>query len=247
MICNLYNKPYKISGDIGEMSRHLKEKHFIDSTGSSIAEKRIRDRTAIEIAILRGAEVNRKAEEERRKEMMGLGLDKSTLEYLYLQWTINRDIAFNQVRDSNFRAFLEYVNPMANRILPDSNSTIKTHSEGLFAEGKQRLRHMLDTAISDIHITCDIWTSSNQLNLLAVIGHFTSEDFKLHAITLALRELEEEHSGLNQAAIILDVLNDFEIRNKLGYMVMDNASSNNHLIDAIATSLHEEGVFYNAQ
>ena len=66
-------------------------------------------------------------------------------------------------------------------------------------------------------------------------------------MTLALKELEGEHSGLNQTAIILDVLDNFEIRNKLGYMVMDNAASNNNLIDAIATALHEERVFYNAR
>ena len=42
------------------------------------------------------------------------------------------------------------------------------------------------------------------------------------------------------------MLNDFEIRNKLGYMVMDNAFSNDTLIAAIAASLMDEGVSYNA-
>ena len=83
--------------------------------------------------------------------------------------------------------------------------------------------------------------------MLAIVGHFTDEDSKLHAVTLALKKLEGEHSGLNQATIILDMLDDFGIRNKLGYMIMDNAASNNNLIDAIATALHEERVFYNAR
>ena len=42
-------------------------------------------------------------------------------------------------------------------------------------EGKQRLHHILGTAISDVYITCDMWTSPNHLGILAVIAHFTSE------------------------------------------------------------------------
>ena len=59
MICNRCNKRYKISGGIGAMSRYLKEAHSIDPTASSVAEKRIRDGTTIDVAILRGAEINR--------------------------------------------------------------------------------------------------------------------------------------------------------------------------------------------
>ena len=162
-------------------------------------------------AILRGAEINIKAEEQRRRDMMSIGLDKATLEYLYLQWAISCDIPFNQVRDTRFRTFLEYINPATNRLLPDSDSTIKINAEDLFDEGKERLRHILATALSDIHLTCDIWTSPNHLGLLAVIGHFTSEKGELHAVTLALKELEGECTGENQAAVVLDVLNDYGI------------------------------------
>ena len=58
--------------------------------------------------------------------------------------------------------------------------------------------------------------------------------------------MEGEHSGENQAAVVLDELNDYEIRNKLGYMVMDNVGSNDNLITIIGTSLNHEGVSYNA-
>lgn len=175
---------------------------------------------------------------------MGIGLDKATLEYLYLDWTISRDIPFNQVRDTKFRTWIEYVNPVANRMLPDSDSTIKAHAEALFQEGKQRLRHILATALSDIHITCDMWTSPNHLGLLGVVGHFTSEKGELQVVTLALKELQGEHSGENQAAVVLNVLDDYGIRNKLGYMVMDNVSSNDTLIAAVASSLNDQGVSY---
>ena len=67
-----------------------------------------------------------------------------------------------------------------------------------------------------------MWTSPNHLGLLAVVGHFTSEKGKLLTATLGLKELQGEHSRENRAGVVLDMLNDFGIRNELGYMVMDN-------------------------
>lgn len=72
----------------------------------------------------------------------------------------------------------------------------------LFEEGKQRLRYILATAISDIHVTCDMWTSPNHLGILAIVGHFTSENLERRAVTLALVEIQGEHSGQNQAIAV---------------------------------------------
>ena len=80
-----------------------------------------------------------------------------------------------------------------------------------------------------------------------MIGHFISEKGELVIVILGLKELEGEYSGENQARVILDMLNDFEIRNKLGYMVINNVGSNNTLISTITTLLNNEGVLYNTK
>ena len=188
-IYNRCSRAYHYSDGIGAISRHLKKNHSIDPTVNAIAEKRVQDETDIDTVILREAEVNKQLKGKRRKELMSIGLDKNTLKYLYLQWTVTQNIPFKQVRNKEFRAFLEYVNPVANRMLPKSDFTIKTYAQGLFEEGKKRLRHMLATALSDIHITYDVWKSPNRLGLLAVMTYFTSEKSKLHTVTLALRKL----------------------------------------------------------
>ena len=188
-MCNRCSKNYSITGGTGAIGQHLKNEHCIDRTTSLLAEKRLREGTSINAVILRGAGINVEAEEKRRKELIGIDIDKITLEYLYIQWTVTQDFPFKQVRNTEFRTFLEYINPVANRILPDSDSTLKIHAEGLFEEGKQRLHHMLAIALSDIHITCDMWSSPNYLGLLAVVAHFTSEKSELH-VTLALVELQ---------------------------------------------------------
>ncbi len=88
---------------------------------------------------------------------------------------MSQDIAFNQVTHKPFRDLLKYINPAANRLLPNAPSTIRIHALGLFNKGKQRLRYILAVAISDIHITCDMWTSLNHLGVIAIIAHFISE------------------------------------------------------------------------
>ena len=41
------------------------------------------------------------------------------------------------------------------------------------------------------------------------------------------------------------MFNDYEIRNKLKYMIINNVDSNDILIEAIVDALREKEVFYN--
>lgn len=138
-VCNRCSKAYKSSGGTGAIARHLKKAHFIDPTASDIAERRRQEGTTRDAAVLRGAEINIKVEETRREEPMGTGLDKTTLEYLYLKWITTPDIHFKPIRDPAFRTFLGYVNPVALRMLLELDSTVKTHAEGLTAKEKSGL------------------------------------------------------------------------------------------------------------
>ena len=64
---------------------------------------------------------------------------------------------------------------MVNRLLLSGPEIIRQHTLALMREGKQRLCYILGTAISDVYITCDMWTSLNYLGILAVIAYFTSK------------------------------------------------------------------------
>ena len=97
-------------------------------------------------------------------------------------------------------------------------------------EGKIRLHYLLATAISDIYITCDMWTLLNHLGILAVVAHFTSEKSQLLTVTLALVELQGKHLGPNQVQVINKIIDNFQFRNKLGYFIIDNAESNDTLV-----------------
>ncbi len=86
-----------------------------------------------------------------------------------------------------------------------------------------------------IHFTVDLWTSPNSLAILRVIRHYILESGLLQHLTLALKELDGAYSSENQAASIIEVINDYRIALKVRYFMMDNASNNNTMIYALLT------------
>src|SRR5947207_3008613 len=99
-----------------------------------------------------------------------------------------------------------------------------------FQDEKEKIHTALQSALSAIHITLDLWTSSNYLALLGIIAHYTNENGNLQQSMLAMYEVEGQHSGENLAVIVLDVIQDYGIQTKLGYFMCNNASNNNTML-----------------
>lgn len=55
---------------------------------------------------------------------------------------------------------------------------------------------------------------------------------------LALKELDGAYSSKNQAASIIEVINDYRIASKVGYFMIDNASNNNIIICTLSTCMY---------
>jgi hypothetical protein len=100
---------------------------------------------------------------------------------------------------------------------------------------KESMKYKLHSARTDIHISCDLWTSPNCLPILGVVAHYISEDGKLESTTLALVNVEGPHTGENLSKYIQHVVGGWGIASKLGYMQRDNASNNDTLIKELET------------
>ena len=231
--CKYCITKYVRSGGIMRPRMHLRLKHNIDL--------RNRDETRLvfydddlALALSRQSAMEKELKDRQIAEHIVASLDKQHLLYLYFRWIVLADVPFKQVRNRNFRVFLHYINKSANALLPASDSTIQAKVMILYEEGKRRLRHKLGAAITSIHITCDVWSSSNHLGFLGFVAHFIDDAGVSRTLLLSLKEIQGAHSGANMAAIILHTVRDFEFRNKLGYFVMDNAGSNDTMMEIIA-------------
>ena len=99
------------------------------------------------------------------------------------------------------------------------------------------VRNSLYNTQSKIHISLDLQTSPNALAILGIVAQFVNKDGQLQSSVLAIKEVNGEHSGKNQAKYVLEVLKEYKIKDKLGYFMMDNADNNNTLITSLSLSL----------
>jgi hypothetical protein len=159
-----------------------------------------------------------------------------TLEQLYINFHISCNQPFNLIHAASFRNLIQYINPEADHLLPESPSTARALIIDQFTIEKEAMRQQLQTSRSCIHLSLDSWTAGNHLPILGVIGH-TIVDGQLQEYVLALREIQGRHTGENLAPMVLDILQDYGITHKLGYVQMDNATNNDTLIAALSSGI----------
>jgi hypothetical protein len=53
-------------------------------------------------------------------------------------------------------------------------------------------------------------------------------------MVLAMKEIEGNHKGENLAPVVLEVIREWRIAGKLGYIVIDNASNNDTMMEALS-------------
>jgi hypothetical protein len=96
---------------------------------------------------------------------------------------------------------------------------------------------ILAAAPGRIHLTFDGWTAPNGIPILGVHAHFFDAGDVLRKPLLALKQLRGRHTGENVANVVLDVLSHFNIQEKIGYCVLDNAQANDAAVESLAKEL----------
>jgi hypothetical protein len=111
---------------------------------------------------------------------------------------------------------------------------------------KDTICKRLQSALSSIHLSVDIWTSPNRHFFLAVTADFVDyNEEKLVKALLVLRTVKG-HSGEKQFTTLLPILQDYNIVRKLGAVVGNNSGTNDTLCREIETYLFtEEDITWN--
>jgi hypothetical protein len=102
------------------------------------------------------------------------------------------------------------------------------------------VRNSLHNAQLKIHISLDLWMSPNALAILGIVAQFVNKDGGLQSSVLAIKEVNREHSGENQAKYVLEVLEEYKIEDKLAYLIMDNADNNDTLMTSPSSFLRRK-------
>lgn len=171
--------------------------------------------------------------------------ERAVLKALLVQWLVTHNISFRVVESSSFRLLLMYlcsakasVSEIHTLLPPKAHRTVRSYVLDVFNCKKRALRQRLqENAITNIHISFDLWTSPNHRAHLAVNAHWIEESCVDKHALLALPEMLGRHTGLNQADEIWEVLQDYELVRRLGWFTSDNASVNDVTMREIESRL----------
>ena len=167
-------------------------------------------------------------------------LNQDTINEALVSLIVVRNLPFRIVEWPEFHVFCRILNPKSEDYLTTAHSTIPKVIEQIWCSQKDIVRKTLQSAISSIHISLDIWTSPNRLLLLGICAHFIKyNQDKVSKALLALRTVVS-HSGSEQFNTLLPVLHDYGIIRKLGSVICDNATSNDTLCRTISDHLYTE-------
>ena len=231
--CKYCTKEYLESGGTTVISTHLRDQHHIDI--SSTQESRTALMQATIIDAFEKAQHTTDYKRRRLSTTDTHDVDPAVLEQLYVRWITTCSVSFRMAKQAEFRALLCFLNPEIDNWLPNSPSTIRSWTLRTYETQKLRVKREIQSALSKVHFTVDLWTSPNALAILGIVAHYTSESGQLGYSVLALRELDGKHSGPNMADCVMEIINDYGIASKVGYFMMDNADNNGTMVKALST------------
>ncbi|KAM4061736.1 restless-like transposase [Hirsutella rhossiliensis] len=162
--------------------------------------------------------------------------DKDVFQSLLLAWITESNVAFRAVEAPRFRRLLEYLNPSI--ALTQAHMTHSTIRTKLFQEYHQ-YKHIVIKELRErpgqIHLAFDGWRSPNRYALNGIAAFYLSKEKRPQKIILGLPELRESHTGENIASQVAEVIESFEIQDKIGKQRRVRCFG--HIINLVAKAL----------
>lgn len=109
------------------------------------------------------------------------------------------------------------------------------------------MKEKLKEVDSKISITFDSWTSEPGVPFLSVTAHYIDSpagkphEWELKTEQLAFTIINGNHSGSNIGRILIQTINNYGIRTKVGWFTADNATNNDTAIQTVALAIDPSG------
>ena len=230
------------TGTTSNAERHLLNKHRIRKPGSAIAAVSPSS-SVIAMQIL----------EVKRRKVGDIPTTADTgdlFRTILVRWMVKANIPLTGPEDEEFRNLLEIASLGANNLvdLVPTGDTMRRWILKKFDDRKVEIKsQLLHNAQSKIHLSFDLWTSDGTtMSLMAVVAHYLDKSFTNRTRLLAMRRLFGSHSGENMSKLLVGIIEEFELTDRLGYFMVDTADSNDtcleHLIREIMPGATEDDV-----
>jgi hypothetical protein len=177
-------------------------------------------------------------------QILKKALNKEVITEAIITLIVVHSLSFRLVESSEFHALCKALNPTASNEIISSHSGIKNQIEKSWLSHKDLVRKRLQSSLSTIHISLDVWTSPNRKLFLGICAQFVDrETERLSKALIGLPSISSHHAD-SQCEALFSVLEDYGIHQKLGAIISDNASSNDKLCRLLGSILEEGGSTY---
>jgi hypothetical protein len=88
-----------------------------------------------------------------------------------------------------------------------------------------------------LSLALDCWTSPFRQAFMAVTGYFLDQNWEYREVLLGFEPLSGSHSGVNLSDVVLKLLQQHKIADRVLAVTTDNASNNNTMMSSIQESL----------
>jgi hypothetical protein len=139
------------------------------------------------------------------------------------RWFVKTRQPFKAVEAPEFQEmFLAYNTQCAYR----SRTALRNDIFGDFKARRAGLKAELAVNCASISITLDMWTSPNRIPIFAIIGHWITPTFQEREEVLEFIQVKGSHTGEALAKVVLALIQELGIEQRLYAITGDNASNN---------------------
>lgn len=75
---------------------------------------------------------------------------------------------------------------------------------------------------------------------MAITGYFIDADWRYREVLLGFEPLHGSHTGVNLSVVLLDILKQHKIEDRVFAITTDNASNNQTMVDALQESMSKD-------
>jgi hypothetical protein len=153
-----------------------------------------------------------------------------------IDWAIKLRLSYREVTDEATTELLTYGKPSLARLLPTHHSTLSRWVKDSMAVRLPFVIGLVQSALSKINLSIDGWRAHNRREYVAVCGHFVDGKGHPRTLLLGFPRRHGGHTGDDLAALVKPVILQYDIGEKLGSFVMDNAGDNGKCLEALQRS-----------
>jgi hypothetical protein len=202
---------YNVSNQTSGANKHLKEKHNLTKHGTKVTPAKRKN----------PFDAAQKVEQAR---LQTINLDEYYARVL--KWIVMDKLSLRQASFVHFQEFPECCHHSAGELHYTSHNSVRRLIKISIEQARHQITQKLRMACSLILFSFDAWSSRSHLPFLGIYARFIDEDYKLCTRLFALKHLKGMHTGNRLGDVLFKVLITYNLTDKIGWFVADNATSN---------------------